>query len=174
MRVSCRSLTAQNSCGRDTPNLVSCYNIVRLSRMRLASPILKRAVYPALHRLGRLDRSMPIGGYSVVNYHGVAPADYSGGEVFLDGNLVQAEVFRQQIQFLKSRYQIVHPEDFRAWIERGQQLPPRAVLLSRDDGLVNTLTDMLLMLQTDNVSPAPLAGDGQVSHRDRGEAFPKT
>ena len=29
---------------------------------------------------------MPIGGYSVVNYHGVAPADYSSGDVFLDGN----------------------------------------------------------------------------------------
>jgi len=120
--------------------------------MRLASPILKRAVYPALHRLGWLDRTMPIGGYSVVSYHGVAPAGYSGGEVFLDGNLVQADVLRQQIQFLKSRYQVLHPEDFRAWIERGQKLPPRAVLLTCDDGLVNTFTDMLPVLQSEAVA----------------------
>jgi peptidoglycan/xylan/chitin deacetylase (PgdA/CDA1 family) len=122
------------------------------SSMRLVTPLLKHAVYPALHHSGCLNRISPFGGYAVVNYHGVVPADHSGNEVFLDGNLVQPDVFRQQLQFLKSRYHVVHPDEFRTWIERGKQLPPRAVLVTCDDGLLNTLTDMLPVLQSEDIS----------------------
>lgn len=119
--------------------------------MRLVSPFLKHAVYPALHQIGWLDHTMPPGGYAVVNYHGVVPSDHSVAEIFLDGNLVQPEMFRSQLQFLKAHYHVVHPEDFRAWIEQGKQLPPRAVLVTCDDGLVNTFTDMLPVLQSEGV-----------------------
>lgn len=131
--------------------------------MRLVSPLLKHAVYPALHHTGCLDRIAPIGGCSVVNYHGVVPADHSNDnhssrDIFLDGNLVRPEVFRQQLQFLKSHYHVVHPDDFRAWVEQawvekgiGKKLPPRAVLVTCDDGLLNTLTDMLPVLQSEGV-----------------------
>ncbi len=94
---------------------------------------------------------MPPGGYAVVNYHGVVPSDHSVAEVFLDGNLVQPEMFRRQLQFLKTHYHVIHPEDFRAWIEQGKQLPPRAVLVTCDDGLLNTVTDMLPVLQSEGV-----------------------
>ncbi len=109
----------------------------------------------------------PMAGCSVVNYHGVLPGDHSSDDTFLDGNLVRPEVFRQQLQFLKSHYHIVHPDDFRAWVEQekheqekheqdehaqGQQLPRRSVLVTCDDGLLNTLTDMLPVLQSENVS----------------------
>jgi len=120
--------------------------------MRLVSPLLKHAVYPALHHSGCLDRITPTGGCAVVNYHGVVPADHPGNEPFLDGNLVQQEAFRLQLQFLKSRYHVVHPDDFHTWIEHGKQLPPRAVLVTCDDGLLNTLTDMLPVLQSEGVS----------------------
>ena len=119
--------------------------------MRLVSPLLKHAVYPALHHTGWLDHIMPPGGYAVVNYHGVVPTDHSTAEIFLDGNLVTPEAFRQQLQFLKAHYYVIHPEDFRAWIEQGQPLPPRAVLVTCDDGLVNMLTDMLPVLQSESV-----------------------
>src|SRR5580700_3076638 len=129
--------------------------------MRLVSPLLKHAVYPALHHSGWLDRITPTGGCSVVNYHGVIPANYSSDHIFLDGNLVRPEVFRQQLQFLKSHYHIVHPDHFRAWVEQdkpehdkreqGKQLPPRSVLITCDDGLLNTLTDMLPILQSEGV-----------------------
>jgi peptidoglycan/xylan/chitin deacetylase (PgdA/CDA1 family) len=121
------------------------------SRMRLVSPLLKHAVYPALHHTGCLDRITP-SGCSVVNYHGVFPADHSTDDIFLDGNLVCPDVFRQQLQFLKSHYHVVHPEDFRAWLEHGKHLPPRALLVTCDDGLLNTLTDMLPVLQSERVS----------------------
>jgi hypothetical protein len=135
--------------------------------MRLVSPLLKHAVYPALHHMGWLDRVMPPGGYAVVNYHGVIPSDHSPSEPFLDGNLVPPETFRRQLRFLKSHYHVIHPEDFRAWIAREVRLPPRAVLLTCDDGLLNTLTDILPILQSEGVS---FLRDGRVLHREPGDA----
>ena len=57
--------------------------------MRFVSPLLKRAVYPALHGTGYFGRITPPAGYAVVSYHGVLPADHSASDKFLDGNLVQ-------------------------------------------------------------------------------------
>jgi peptidoglycan/xylan/chitin deacetylase (PgdA/CDA1 family) len=123
-----------------------------LQPMRLVSPLLKHAVYPALHHAGWFNRVTPLGGYAVVNYHGVLPASYSSSETFLDGNLVRPQVLRQQLRFLKAHYHVIHPEDFRAWIEQGKPLPARAVLVTCDDGLLNTLTDMLPILQSEDVT----------------------
>jgi peptidoglycan/xylan/chitin deacetylase (PgdA/CDA1 family) len=129
--------------------------------MRLVSPLLKHAVYPVLHHSGCLSHIPPTGGCAVVNYHGVVPADYSHDEIFLDGHLVRPDAFREQLRFLKSRYHIVHPDDFRSWIEQekhgqdeheqGKRLPPRAILVTCDDGLVNNLTDTLPVLQSEGV-----------------------
>jgi peptidoglycan/xylan/chitin deacetylase (PgdA/CDA1 family) len=119
--------------------------------MRLVSPLLKRAIYPALHHVGFFGRITPTGCCAVVNYHGVVPGDYSTDDTFLDGNLVQLEALRQQLVFLKTHYRVLHPEDFRAWIEDGKKLPPRSVLVTCDDGLLNTLTDMLPVLQSESV-----------------------
>jgi len=119
--------------------------------MRFVSPLLKHAVYPAFYHAGLLGRIVPPGGYAVVNYHGVIPEDYSGGDRFLDGNLVQPDIFRKQLRFLKAHYRVIHPEKFRAYIEQGEPLPPRSVLVTCDDGLLNTLTGMLPILQSEDV-----------------------
>jgi peptidoglycan/xylan/chitin deacetylase (PgdA/CDA1 family) len=94
---------------------------------------------------------MPPGGYAVVNYHGVIPAGCSSTEKFLDGNLVRPEVLRVQLQFLKARYRVIAPEDFRACIEQCKPFPPRSVLVTCDDGLLNTLTEMLPILEEEDV-----------------------
>jgi peptidoglycan/xylan/chitin deacetylase (PgdA/CDA1 family) len=120
--------------------------------MRLVSPLLKRVVYPALYYSGVLSHITPLNDYAIVNYHGVVPQDHSISESFLDGNLVQPKAFRQQLQFLKSHYNVIHPEDFRAWMEYGKQLPARAVLLTCDDGLLNALTEMVPILRSEEVS----------------------
>jgi peptidoglycan/xylan/chitin deacetylase (PgdA/CDA1 family) len=119
--------------------------------MKLVSPMLKHAVYPTLRQIGYLDRVMPPGGYAVANYHGVLPVDYSDYDPFLDANLVGVEVFRKQLQFLKKHYHVIHPEDFRASIEQKKSFPPRTVLVTCDDGLLNCLTDMLPVLQSEGV-----------------------
>jgi len=119
--------------------------------MRFVSPLLKHVIYPVLHRTGCLAHITPLAGYAVVNYHGVLPVDYSSTDKFLDGNLVEAQGFRKQLQFLKAHYRIIHPEEFRAAIDQGRPLPPRSVLVTCDDGLLNTLTDMLPILQSEQV-----------------------
>jgi len=119
--------------------------------MRFVSPLLKRAIYPALHRTGFLNGISLDAGYAVVNYHGVVPSDYSSVDKFLDGNLVSVEVFRKQLQFLKAHYSIIQPEDFLAWVAQGKTLPARAVLVTCDDGLLNTLTEMFPVLQQEGV-----------------------
>lgn len=82
----------------------------------------------------------------VLTYHGILPAGYKIVDRVLDGNLVSAELFRRQLRFLKSQFNVISPEEFLLWCEAGHELPPRSVLLTCDDGLRNSL-DMLPILQ---------------------------
>ena len=114
--------------------------------MKIVSPFLKKVVYPSMARSGMLQRARS-GGMAVVTYHGVMPEGYEAIDPVLDGNLVTAEVLDQQLGLLKKHYDVIAPEDVRAW-RRGQyKLPARAVLITCDDGLVNCVTDMLPVLR---------------------------
>ncbi len=119
--------------------------------MKLVSPLLKRVVYPGLARTGYLRR-FARNGPAVVTYHGVLPKDYRAIDPMLDGSLVNASSLRLQIRLLQRNYQIISPEQFREWLEGKRELPPRAVLLTCDDGLQNTLSDMLPVLHECGVS----------------------
>jgi len=120
--------------------------------MRFVSPLLKYVAYPVLQRGGWLSRSLPGGSCAVVNYHGVFPDGYASRDPFLDGNLVSKETLRKQLQMLKRRYDVISPDEFRKWLNRDVNIPPRAVLITCDDGLRNTLTDMLPVLESEGVS----------------------
>jgi peptidoglycan/xylan/chitin deacetylase (PgdA/CDA1 family) len=119
--------------------------------MRLISPVLKHMVYPALARSGYLRRRAGAGP-AILTYHGVLPAGYRVLDLDLDGSLVTLESFRQQLQLLKKQYSVISPEQFLLWCKSESALPPRAVLLTCDDGLRNTLTDMLPVLQEESLS----------------------
>jgi peptidoglycan/xylan/chitin deacetylase (PgdA/CDA1 family) len=119
--------------------------------MRLVSPLLKSAVYPALARSGYLRRQAAAGP-AVLTYHGILPAGYRVIDPDLDGSLVTAESFRQQLQLLREKYHLISPEQFFQWCESNVELPPRSVLLTCDDGLRNVLTDMLPLLREASVS----------------------
>jgi peptidoglycan/xylan/chitin deacetylase (PgdA/CDA1 family) len=110
--------------------------------MRIVSPLLKHVVYPGLSRTGYLRRSATAGPV-VVTYHGILPQGYEARDPVLDGHLVTAEAFVKQIRLLKSKYNVISPEEFLLWREGAVRLPSRSVLLTCDDGLLNTLTDML-------------------------------
>jgi len=119
--------------------------------MKIVSPFLKRALYPALSGAGVFHRtSAP--GLAVVTYHGVVPQGYELVDAALDGNLVTAEMLRRQLRLLKAHYNVISPEDALAWREGQRELPPRAVLVTCDDGLLNCLTDMLPVLRQEKVS----------------------
>lgn len=118
--------------------------------MRLVSPFFKRVVYPTLSGAGVFRRAAARG-LAVVTYHGVVPEGYDPVDTALDGNLVSAETLRRQLRLLRSHYDLVTPEDVLAWREGGRELPARAVLVTCDDGLLNQLSDMLPVLQQENV-----------------------
>jgi len=114
--------------------------------LRFVSPALKHIVYPALSRSGYLRYTAGVGP-AVVTYHGVFPAGYEIRNPALDGNLVRAESLRRQLQLLKKRYHVITPESFLGWFKEKVSLPPRSILLTCDDALRNTLTEMLPILQ---------------------------
>ena len=114
--------------------------------MRLVSPFLKHVVYPGMSKAGYL-RKAARAGPAVLTYHGVFPAGYRIVDPELDGNLVSADSFRQQHRFVKDNFTVISPQDFLEWCEAKRELPPQSVLLTCDDGLRNSLFDMLPILQ---------------------------
>jgi peptidoglycan/xylan/chitin deacetylase (PgdA/CDA1 family) len=68
-----------------------------------------------------------------------------------DGSLITADTFRWQLRLLKKNYTVIAPEDMLAWCRGGHELPPRAALLTCDDGLLNNLTEMLPVLQDEGL-----------------------
>jgi peptidoglycan/xylan/chitin deacetylase (PgdA/CDA1 family) len=118
--------------------------------MRIVSPFLKKVVYPSLSLAGIFRRTAGRG-LAVLTYHGVLPPGYERIDPVLDGNLVSAEMLRRHLRLLKAHYDVISPEDALAWREGRLDLPPRAVLLTCDDGLRNNLTDMLPVLRQEGV-----------------------
>jgi peptidoglycan/xylan/chitin deacetylase (PgdA/CDA1 family) len=133
--------------------------------LRFVSPALKHLVFPALSKSGYL-RYVAGDGPAVVTYHGVFPPGYEIRNPALDGNLVHAEALRRQLELLKRSYHVITPEEFLSWSElqwsKGkigdgessqengstvkQSLPRRSVLLTCDDALRNTITEMVPIL----------------------------
>jgi peptidoglycan/xylan/chitin deacetylase (PgdA/CDA1 family) len=123
-------------------------------------------VFPALSKSGYL-RHAAGDGPAVVTYHGVFPSGYQIRNSALDGNLVHANALRRQLELLKRRYHVITPEEFLRWSELQwseeksgdgkssqekhpavkQSLPPRSILLTCDDALRNTLTEMVPILR---------------------------
>jgi peptidoglycan/xylan/chitin deacetylase (PgdA/CDA1 family) len=114
--------------------------------LRFVSPALKHIVFPLLSKSGYL-RHAAGAGPAIVTYHGVFPAGYKVRNPALDGNLVHADSFRRQLQLLKKHYQVISPEDFLHWLEGDLTLPPRSILLTCDDALRNTLTEVVPILR---------------------------
>jgi peptidoglycan/xylan/chitin deacetylase (PgdA/CDA1 family) len=118
--------------------------------MRFVSPFLKRVVYPCLAG-GGYFRSRKRSGLAVITYHGVVPRGYQRIDSGLDGGLVETEMFRRQLRLLKSNYNVISPDEMLSWCRRECELPPRAVLLTCDDGLRNNLTEMLPVLRQEEL-----------------------
>jgi|SRR5579872_378305 len=118
--------------------------------MRIVSSLLKRIVYPSLASAGVFHRTNAQG-LAIITYHGVLPPGYAHIDAVLDGNLIRADDLRRQLRLLKTRYNVISPEEFFDWREERRALPPKSVLLTCDDGLLNCLTDMLPVLQDESV-----------------------
>ena len=117
--------------------------------MFLVTPFLKHVAYPLLARLGyfRNWHTKQTDQLNILTYHGVFPEGYKPRSRYLDGNLISKDRLREQLRILKCRYNAISPEDFKLYLQGKFLLPPRAVLLTCDDGLLNVVTDMLPVLQ---------------------------
>jgi len=124
--------------------------------LQFVSPALKNVIFPVLSRMGYFRHRAGAGpadaAPAIVTYHGVFPRDYEIKNRALDGNLVYGLSLRRQLQLLTNDYHVIAPSDFLRWLEAKISLPPRSVLLTCDDALQNTLTEMLPILQEFKVS----------------------
>jgi peptidoglycan/xylan/chitin deacetylase (PgdA/CDA1 family) len=118
--------------------------------LKFVTPILKRAIYPLLAASGYF-RAVSRPGLAVITYHGVLPPGYTPIDPGFDGSLITADVFRRQLRLLKSKYNVISPEAMRDWCQHGGELPPRAALLTCDDGFLNNLTEMVPILQDEGL-----------------------
>ena len=114
--------------------------------MRFVTPVLKHFVFPALSRSGYLRHSAG-SEPAVVTYHGVFPPGYRVRNAALDGNLVNAESLRRQLYLLRRAYHPITPQEFLSWCSGELALPPRSILLTCDDALRNSLTEMVPILR---------------------------
>ena len=99
-----------------------------------------------MSRARLFSRRIGDGEVCVLTYHGILPEGRAAGGSPVEGALLSAEQFRRHLRFLKSRYCLISPELFHAWLKDGAPLPQRAVLLTCDDGLLNVLTEMVPIL----------------------------
>jgi peptidoglycan/xylan/chitin deacetylase (PgdA/CDA1 family) len=118
--------------------------------VKFVTPILKRVVYPSLAGAGYF-RSVARPGLAVITYHGVLPPGYKPIDPGFDGSLITAKTFRQQLRLLKKKYNVISPDEMRGWSQDGGELPPRAALLTCDDGFLNNLTEMVPILQDEGL-----------------------
>jgi len=118
--------------------------------VRFVSPILKRVVYPCLAGTGYF-RNTARHGLAVITYHGVLPPDHKPIDPGFDGSLITAETFRRQLRLLKATHTVISPEDLLSWCRSERELPPRAALLTCDDGFLSNLTEMLPVLQDEGL-----------------------
>jgi peptidoglycan/xylan/chitin deacetylase (PgdA/CDA1 family) len=148
--------------------------------LRFVSPALKHIVFPALSKSGYL-RYAAAAGPAVVTYHGVFPAGYKIRNMALDGNLVHSGALRRQLRLLKQHYNVISPEEFLHWselqwgqtepsekagAEASSLLPPRSILLTCDDALRNTFTEMVPILRDSGVSCLFFATGGSARSTD--------
>ncbi|MBC6949063.1 hypothetical protein DWB58_14135 [candidate division KSB1 bacterium] len=97
---------------------------------------LKKNVYAGLRRLGvyRFLRWWHRKQAVILTYHGVIS---NGDDSYLNRNSLSAEMFDQQMAYLKRHYHIMSlPELVRRLVAR-EPLPPYALVITFDDGFYN-------------------------------------
>lgn len=87
----------------------------------------------------------------MITYHGVVSTEYKRIDPGLDGSLVAPDSFRRQLRLLKSNYNVISPEAMLSWCRNESELPPRAVLITCDDGLQSNVGEMLPILQEEGL-----------------------
>ncbi len=98
--------------------------------------------------LNALARGLQRDSLVVLNYHGVLDeGDFHGADKNVYCNTVTTEEFAGHLEFLTRHYRPIRASDVETWVAGERDLPPRAVLLTFDDGLRNNLTHAAPLLK---------------------------
>ncbi len=97
--------------------------------------MLKMLLYAAPRRL------------TVLSYHRVDDASKPGFDTFKPNVSATPSAFRQQMEYVKRHYNVIRCEDLASWLQGQCDLPPRAALITFDDGYGDNFTYAYTVLQ---------------------------
>lgn len=140
--------TALESSPLYKPNAGSGANRKRMTMRNLAKHLLCRTLVSL--RFDDLFRFLNRQKLLVVMYHGVTETDYRP-PIWTQ---LPVSSFRQQLDYLRSRYTFISLSEFLAGIRGERTLPERAALLTFDDGLKNNFTVAFPILQKFSIPAA--------------------
>lgn len=119
------------------PSLAHCRASLRAGK-RSAVAALMSSTYRM--RIGKHLRSLLPENLTVIVHHRICDPDHPLFFGMKSNVSATPEEFGKQLDFLSKHYNVVSLEEVRAWIRGGQTLPPRAVLITFDDGYRDNLT----------------------------------
>jgi peptidoglycan/xylan/chitin deacetylase (PgdA/CDA1 family) len=98
-------------------------------------------------------------------YHGVI-ADRYASHPLRSCNMVTVTEFRRHLVEIARLFNPISMDDFRAWLGNGRQLPPKAVLVTFDDGYQNNLVHAAPLLKEMGIPATFFISTGYIG-RDR-------
>lgn len=102
---------------------------------------MKQALELAFVRSGgaRLVHAMWSRRLTVLAYHRIADPDAPGFEGFRPNVSATPDAFAKQMDFVSDWFDVIPMERLLSWLEGGEPLPPRAALITFDDGYRDNL-----------------------------------
>lgn len=89
---------------------------------------------------------------TVLNYHRIDYFDSPNFDLFRPNVSAAPETFAQQMDYLRARYNVISVERLAAWLKGAAALPPRAALITFDDGYADNLKHAFPILKTRGLS----------------------
>jgi len=106
-------------------------------RSKTKDSVLKLALKLGLYEIGRLYP----GTLTVLNYHRIENPNESNFSTFKPNISASPEMFDLQMEYLARHYNIVSANEVTAWITDGRSLPPKAALVTFDDGYLDNYSN---------------------------------
>ncbi|MGE5248942.1 MAG: polysaccharide deacetylase family protein [Bacteroidota bacterium] len=99
----------------------------------------------------QLSRTLWSRSLSVVNYHRIDDASRPGFDSFKPNVSADPEAFSQQLAYLRKWFNVIPVERLVEWLDGVTPLPPRAALITFDDGYLDNYTHAYPILRQHNL-----------------------
>jgi len=109
---------------------------------------------------GGLLRALSRGQLTVVCYHRVLRTGDKRFQGYKPNISAMQETFVQQIDFMRAHYNPITLRDLVAWLDGGDPLPPRSLLITFDDGFRDNVYTAWPLLRERGITPAIFLSTG--------------